>query len=594
MVFPVLLSINEWRKKSKNHPDADIEKLLGQIYDAETIYKRFDKLIELLHHCEQQPAENSLYRQLSSSTLAILGHIVDVENEETIREKIAARELVRQYDPYYMPWARPELSDVNNDPLAICQSYHQPAQLGDIFSAFIQDLRTSSSLLTYGGRNNDNFSWASSSSEIKQKIYNECELETFRALPNKANLIKLVTLNNGDNRRLTFDFLNTSNLAIKAYDHLQRQSETFLETAIYTVHTNGSFFIGRSLAPERTSLFDPKAILHPSYADSYSGLPLFMAGQIKISNGRVQLIDGASGHFAPDYEQTTNAISFFKKSGLVNNQTLLAYYRYGTDHQRLYTNTKCTQLEAMLADFCTTAKIDSRQVTAEFLKKEAPETYTKYFLQSTINNAFVNWKASSKVFFDNPSLQTARLDVAVERLSKFGDYEQPELTLRLLHDVSIGIKEWLAYHQSFGITSRRQGAVNQLEKQVAELALCYASFVYLKNHAETFTGSFKTIVNDFLSYKIDLRTMIETIRKSRNKSGFQFFPEGKTGKQRLSEEISTFLKLLCDVKTPSVILHELSQNKALYSEVNNILNPSGDEILLHGDNDLPGSELRFF
>ncbi|WP_019217305.1 hypothetical protein [Legionella tunisiensis] len=94
MTFPVLQSVNDWLKKSKHHPDRNVENYLRAIYNAQTIYERFDSLIELLHYCDEHTADHKNYVELKATVLDVIGHIIDEENIAVIREKIAARVLV--------------------------------------------------------------------------------------------------------------------------------------------------------------------------------------------------------------------------------------------------------------------------------------------------------------------------------------------------------------------------------------------------------------------------------------------------------------------------------------------------------------------
>lgn len=549
MAFPILLSINDWRNKSKNHPDDEVEKLLRAIYDSKTIYKRFDKLIALLEYCEKKSADDGLYTELASSIVAIIGHIIDDDNQASLKEKIAARKNLREYDPFYMPWVRPNPGDVDNNPLSLYEtlSDKKPDVINEGFVKFKERLKNSSNLLTFGGRHADNETnvW-NLRTNVGEKYYDEQELEAFRAIPYKSKLLKVEILNSRDNRRLSFSHFSTASLSIKAYDTFLLQSEDYLQTAIYTVHTNGSIFIGRSLAPQRISmLFDPEAILHPSYSDNYSELPLFMAGQIKVSTGVVQMIDGASGHYIPDYEQTSQANSFFKTLGFINNHTLLSYYRPNKgSNKKEFTSQKCTQLEAMLLDFNALNAGDLRQITKNYLKTNNPIFHTVYILQSRINNELDMWKKESSVIFDRPSLQFLKLNKAVEKFSKFGDCQHPDLCLALLTEVNEAINEWSQYHQTSGKRSRRLGAVGNLEKRVLEQRLYYSSHVFLNNYSRGIPKAYQAVITDFLSYKTDLPTTIEELKKLASSPSPKFFSEEKAQSDDLPEELSHFFNLI--------------------------------------------------
>ncbi|KTC85442.1 MULTISPECIES: hypothetical protein [Legionella] len=546
MAFPVLLSVNDWRKNTKGYPDGEVESLLSAIYDSKTIYERFDSLIDLFNHCEKQQPGGTHYSELASSVLAIIGHIIDDDKLDSIRKKITAREKIRRYDPYFMPWARPNPIDVSNDMLSLVKEA-QDVMLNEI-SQFHKQLKKSSNLLKYGGRNtNSDIDYLALRSNVEEKSYDVEELEAFRAIPHKSKLLKLEVAHSGDNRRLSFNYLDTANLSIKAYDTLVQKPENYPQTGIYTVHVNGGIFIGRSLAPQRIStLFDPEAILHPSYSDNYSGMPLFMAGQTRVSQGNVLMIDGASGHYAPDDAQTSQAISFFKTTGIVNNHSLLSYYRpqKGSDEKE-YTPIKCTQLEAKLLDFCVLNKIDSRQVTQHFLKELAPKFYVPYMLQSNIIEQINIWGREKAVIWDRPSPQLLALTEAVEQFSKFADYQQPELTIAILNKVDEAISDWYSYHQRSGTGSRREKAVNNLERRILEQRMYYASYLFLKNYSEEGSVAYQGLITEFLNYQIDLQTFISELNKLNHPSPpLKFFSEEVDKRQAPPEELSQFYELI--------------------------------------------------
>ncbi|KTD24295.1 Uncharacterised protein [Legionella lansingensis] len=550
MPFPTLLSVNDWRKKGQ--PDPRVEELLTKIYDAKTIYERFDNLIDLLTHV-QSFSENKNYSDLHSSILTVIGHIVNEDTIENIHEKIEARVRLRQYDPYYMPWARPEPGDVSNDPWALYKAESRnkdKEELESIFVQFYDKLRKSSNLLVYGGRGSkeEETIWTLRSN-VDEKTFSPEELEGFRAIPYQGKLLKLATTGKADNRRLTFDYVTTAKLSIKGYDTFSQTTEDFPKRAIYTVHANGSFFIGRSLAPQRISwLLDPDPILHPSYADYYSQTRLFMAGQTEIPQGEPTMMDSGSGHYAPDYEQTQQAITFFKKLGLVNNHTLLPYYRFDARHNEyVYTPIHCTQLQAILMDFANSNRIDIRKLTPEYLKEQNPELYMLYIMQSKINDELATWKKESSVIIDFPSPQTTQLNQAVELFSKFGDFTQPDKTLALLQNVAKAIDNWNEYHQTSGKTSRRQGAVNNLEKRVQEQILYYTSYLLLTQFTGEIPGNYHEIVKDFVDRKADIALTIERIAKLRDVSSSGFFEEKK--------------KVLSETQDIKQILHLIAQSQ---------------------------------
>ncbi|WP_115330717.1 hypothetical protein [Legionella busanensis] len=508
---------------SGSSSDNNIVELLKNIYEAKTIYTQFDKLTELLNFLENNKLEGAIYTELNTSILAVIGHIINEDDEVKIREKVTAREKIKKFDPYYMPWIRPEPGDLSNDLFALFQSVKQQsdADIKSTFATFFKKLKSSKNLLKLGGRNKseDDF-WAyRQESDIEEAHYNLEELEQFRVIPYQGKLLKLTNIENGENKRLTFEYASTKHLTLKAFDDFFKRSQDYPKRGIYTIHINGSMFVGPSLAPQRTSIFfNPKAILHPSFSDSYARIPLFMAGQIEIEQGEAGLLDSGSGHYLPDYEQTQLANLFFKVIGIISNRTKLTFFRL-IDQERVFdADFNCTELEALIKDFCLINKIDPRIVTLDYLGTAAPSLYTHYKMQAQINNELVLWQKESFVFFSTLSVQTLKLNQEIEKFSKYGQYTNPEYTCDLLLNIQKAIDEWNRYHQQSKITSKRQSAVNNLEKRVQQQLIYYTTKLLLRNLSEEpMPEPQQKWVKQFLKGKMDIAKAAQEIAAFKNK-----------------------------------------------------------------------------
>ncbi|QDP71972.1 hypothetical protein FOG18_05000 [Legionella israelensis] len=549
MPLPTLLSVNEWRKKSSDEKAAD---LLKNIYDATTIYTRFDELIQLYEYCREKSAPE--YKNLSQAVLSIIGHIINDDDPASIQEKIEARKNIKAYDSYYMPWPHPEIEGID-DPLDIYNAHKDSAEeLSSAFEIRSQKLKYNKQLLKNHAHGEEFLGFRSKAPEER---YSGEELEAFRVIPYQFKLLKLNVSNKGDNRKLNFIYADTEKLSIKAGD--ESFPETYEKKGIYTIHVNGSFFIGRSLAAERRGyiarLLDEAAILHPSYSDP-SGLLLFMAGQTQVFSGDSHMIDGASGHFRPNREQTERAIDYLRKIGTVNNHTLLAYYT----PEGKYTEHKMTEADALAMDYIVANQLDPRTLTTQWLKKEVPA----YNLQLSINNEMRQWQKESWVFLSTPSAQTLALNESVEHFSKFARHNEPEKTLQLLQDIQQKIGEWKEYHRRTGISSRRAEAVNKLEARVKEQIQYYSTYLriqqYVEKHGEDTSPEF---LQDFLNYRIDLTALKEEIKpKISHPNSFfasndekvipeelhALYHEIKSGDVKLSEEPSESLGFKSEIK----------------------------------------------
>nr|HAT8714132.1 hypothetical protein [Legionella jordanis] len=545
MPFPTLLSVDDWKRKTKTNPDKEAEQLLRSVYNARTIYERFDHLIHLLHHAESQPSSPN-HQELASSVIDVIAHIINGKDAEEIREKIALREKIRPYDSFFMPWARPQPGDVSNDPvnLFVIHQERPSEEIQEQFNKFHSNLKRSANLLKLGGRDSEDNFWAYRS-KVEEKSYSAEELEEFRILPYQSKLIKFKITGKQDERRLGFDYVSTDKLAIKAKDTFTMQDEDYKQRGIYTVHCNGSFFLGRSLAPDRTSiLFDPEAILHPSYADSYSHLPMFMAGQAEIPRGEPQMIDGGSGHFKPDYEQTNQAMAFFRDLGIINNHTKIPYFAL-SENKRIYSDQNMIELTALIKDYISINRLDPRSVTLEYIKAHAPALHTHYQMQSLINDEWMKWQKESSVIFDYPSDRTLRLHEVVERFSKFGNYRHPEKTLALLQNVQEAINNWNQFHAISGRSSRRQEAVNNLEKRIQEQMCFYNMRLMFNERQEDIPVLYKRIVDDFLTGKTGLKEMISALQQQLHSREYGFFSTSL--KREQDSAIKDILQIIVDV-----------------------------------------------
>ncbi|KTD43051.1 hypothetical protein [Legionella parisiensis] len=561
MPFPTLISVNDWRSKTKRNPDKEVERMLGNVYDAKTIYTRFDHLTELLDYAESKP-HNQTYGDLSSSILSVLGHLLNESDPDKIREKIAARQLLKDLDPYYMPWTRPNPGDASNDPFAFYQTIQHRSKDQQIaaFAQFKQNLKESDNLLTLGGRKSDtgNNFWAyRQEKEVEEKAYNEEELEQFRALPHQGKLIKLVTSGSKDNRHLTFEPFSTNKLTIKGYDTMMLATKDYPKRGIYTVHVNGSIFVGQSVAPQRTNewfIFNPYAILHPSYADSYSDLPLFMAGQIEVSDdGDVMMLDSASGHFVPDYEQTQQANTFLREElHIVNNFTKVTYFRPVGRGKREFddADVNCSELKAMIKDYIVIKHLDARLLSFEYLRDNAPKLYVYATMQDKIHSELFQWRKDSKEFFSFTSPFTP-IDKAVEKFSKRARYQDPDATLELLFEVQQTIDTWKEEHEGAKLSSQRQHAVNSLENRIQGHILYYQSKQLLSD-LKSIPVPYDKIMGDFISGTKDLSQTIDRIErlpefKEQNK--LNFFAAGAPEKD--NSVITSIAALLCASKNAS-------------------------------------------
>jgi hypothetical protein len=517
MLYPRLPSVNDWNKANKS--DKEISSLLSAVYDAETLYERFDKLIALYEYCENKSGS---YAQLAEVTLKVIGHIIDEQDEQQVKHKIEARKAVRAYDYSYLPCARPTLSGVSNDPYALFLENQElnEEEIKAIFDNHDRKIYQEGDILKLGGKS-DNFSKLKS----KYKTFNETELEAFRVTPNNNRLTKLKINGKGDSRTLSFDTFDTQSLTVKTTSFMQ-DDLNIERTGLYSLHVNGSLFVGQGVAPERTSsLFNRDPLLHPSYSyDAFHQLTPFMAGMIKVSAGSIETISGNSGHYQPDYQQYDRALIFFKSLGIVNNLTALTYYEPTKEGVRKFTTQNLTEIQAFVRDQLIFNDLDIRTVQApDFLRGKLPEVYTKFQWQLAINSEVYIWRQESNTGMTNPSVATIKINQAVESFSRLAQFSNPNQALELLQNVYDTTEEWFRFHEIKKLSSRRTAAVEKLQVRILQQMVAFKFYNLIKMILEKDDEPatlIKKILIDFVRYKADFSMTYEAlgnVKKSRQK-----------------------------------------------------------------------------
>lgn len=504
MSFPRLISIHEWKS---THQEDDkkaqaVTQRLNDVYAATTIYHRFDYLIELYDHCVKNE-----YPDLQRNVMDIFKYLLDDDNERQIEKKLKQRKRVREFDPCYMPWHRPQLSnDIHNDPHQIYQEvmeettseYLIEKNLTDAFKQFYAAIKENDLTLKeidlYSQRN-----------DIKDNVkrFTKKELEAYRVIPSHGKLISLVNDGKGDNRHLTFTPLQTASLSIQSLDEETQTPSDIKDHGIYVIDIDGSMFVGPSIHPERingleATLLGKQPILHPSYCRYLNGVKPFMAGQIGgVVDGVVHEIDAASGHFKPDHTQNSLAMRFLKKIGIVHNNTRQQFFH--PVHQK-FMHFRAAKTEYKAFRYHT--------LHGKSIMDEKNEFRHQYLAQTIINQEYARWmKESSVSLFNNPSAHTLRINKTVQAYSNNAKIKNAADTVELLDNALLAIEDWHRYHQENSLNSRRTPAVNALEERLLQQKL----YFMLRDVCGQ-SGSTHPLINAFMDFKIGKDELYEACR----------------------------------------------------------------------------------
>jgi hypothetical protein len=277
-----LYSTQEWEKT--HVINAAITVALLKVYNASTIYQRFDALYLLIQTCDshavQQDAE--AVQTLRAQALQFSQAIVDADNEEQLEKKFAARQKYKSIDPEYMPW-------------------HTPATRVDITKSSTRKEYVKNSVI-HAFRNilHKRYSFvreAKAKFDVKEKVLqcSEIEREKYRIFPSAGKFKKITTV-------------VTVYMTHLVLHHFDSENERVFDgkgKAIHVVSPKGDIFAGTTM---------PRVFHHSSFL---AGAATISAGSIQSTVGQLQLLDDFSGHYIPQFQQALQTLTFFRKAKLL-------------------------------------------------------------------------------------------------------------------------------------------------------------------------------------------------------------------------------------------------------------------------------------
>lgn len=241
---------------------------LYQFFRSKLIYKRFDKLCELIDACDgyEIPAITDIQHRAQMMAMAIVGS----ENEKQFKEQRILRKRHRVHDPKYMPW---------------CQPFKQsPGTLWPRtevvrHSLFLPDPQ-------YVLDRDEGVTYLNSGEREFHRVfsYNNC-------------LYRLSSHREG--------------VALCTFDSSELIAHKDNGEALFVISPRGDIFVGST---------SPCLFHHSSFV---SGEAVFYAGTMVVDNGEVKALSDRSGHYLPWNEHTMRMLSYFRRCGLLDSAPIL-------------------------------------------------------------------------------------------------------------------------------------------------------------------------------------------------------------------------------------------------------------------------------
>jgi hypothetical protein len=299
----ILWRPEEWQNRclDTNPLKEQISSEIIEIYNALTIYDRFDALGKLIETCREhgeQPDADPAINQLKEQALQFAMAIVDAKNEQDLTQKIALRNRYKNVDSAYMPWHTPagwvdhsSLEEKNSR-----KSYVRKVVRLEIRNAY------GTKFYKHVNRTDAYFDAHSNVHYLNRK-----EREKYRVFPSNQKLMQI--MNTDDN-----------NLAIINVDTRLNTAHGEQGTGIFVISPRGEIFIGNTRNPDENK--QNSGFFHSSFL---AGSSTFFAGRIRVNDGNIAFLQNYSGHYRSSYRQSLRAFAFFRRCGLLLNNVVDAW-----------------------------------------------------------------------------------------------------------------------------------------------------------------------------------------------------------------------------------------------------------------------------
>jgi ankyrin repeat protein len=280
----VLWSATDWAHQSPDIASDAIKQTLEQVYQATTIYSRFDALVELIQQCATAAATSNNqapYNTLKEQATQFASAIVDAKNPADLTQKIAQRNQYKAIDPDYMPW-------------------NSPGTRADVTQvANRQEYVTAATKLAIKNVGQKNYNQVNAEDKTRDslnqvKYLTAEEREEFRILISDGKFKKIQLSENEEN------------LVLDNFDTKQYAAHETLNEAIFVLAPKGDIFAGST---------DPEVFHHSSFL---AGNANPFAGTLTVTNGNTQKVTDNSGHYLPPAPVTIKMLAFLRQTGVLD------------------------------------------------------------------------------------------------------------------------------------------------------------------------------------------------------------------------------------------------------------------------------------
>lgn len=278
--------------------DVALRTLLRNIAEAKVHFDKMDIAYDVLCHCNELLAtkpDDSQAIQVKQNAILLLQNVLliqdssEIDTEKLIHSLMQERLKMKSIYPDYFPGSK-RFGLISF------------AAISDSDSAAVLKIKAkAASLLTGEGRSSIFVHlhplWKVKDQEIKAQRLSKAELEDLRVVVHNGKLYKPF------GSKLTTMEADTTGF----YSHNKP------DYAAFVIHAESD---------DELYLFDHNELDDKRFHSSLMGGDQgFFAGEIKINNGKLEVITNYSGHFKPSPEQLFNVLKAFKKKGIDISET---------------------------------------------------------------------------------------------------------------------------------------------------------------------------------------------------------------------------------------------------------------------------------
>jgi len=279
MVFE-LLSLKELKEKlddSNIDPDAksQLVEALSAVYAAKTLADRFDQLTKLYFICEHlsKKSDDELTHSLQAQALNFIKGMSNASDTSEALKAVEQRKKRQAINPDYIP--NKYLTDAVPD--------SRNAYLINVFKKGAKGI-ASKKIKPMGKA----YQHEAETTEVE--YLDPVERERYRVFPVGCKLCHFVQTGTGESAKLALNEFSSSG------------------KYIYVINSKGEMFVGE---PEIFKFH------HSSFT---SGGFVLCAGEIKVNNGTIELINNNSGHYKPTLPNLLQAMKFILQNGLMHDK----------------------------------------------------------------------------------------------------------------------------------------------------------------------------------------------------------------------------------------------------------------------------------